>query len=64
MAELQRAISIPEPTDNVDSLWATCIALKEAVEVMQGIRGNREYALKTDVDAAINELQVTISKLP
>ena len=43
---IQRPISIPEPVNKVDSLWRTSQALKEAVEVIQGIRGNREYALR------------------
>lgn len=47
---IQRPISIPEPTNEVDSLWRTTQVLKEVVEIMQGIRGNREYALKCDLD--------------
>jgi hypothetical protein len=50
MSKVQRPISIPEPTNDVDSLWRTSQVLKEAVEIMQGIRGNREYALKCDLD--------------
>ena len=50
MAIIQKAISIPEPTNDPDALWRTTQALKETVEVMQGIRGNREYALLSDLD--------------
>jgi len=52
MANVQRPISIPEPINQVDSLWRTAQALKEAVEVIQGIRGNREYALLCDLQDA------------
>jgi hypothetical protein len=51
MANQQRPIGIPEPTNDVDSLWRTCQALKEAIEVLQGTRGNRAAALKTELDA-------------
>jgi hypothetical protein len=47
---VQKAIGIPEPTNKPDSLWRTTQALKEAVEVIQGIRGNREYALLCDLE--------------
>jgi len=47
---VQRAIAIPEPTNELSSLWRTTQALKEAVEVSQGIRGNREVALKADLE--------------
>jgi hypothetical protein len=50
MARVQKAISIPEPTNEVDSLWKTAQSLKEAVEMIQGIRGTREYALKCDLE--------------
>ncbi|GAJ00384.1 unnamed protein product, partial [marine sediment metagenome] len=49
---VQRPIAIPEPTNDPDSLWRTTQALKEAIEVFQGIRGNREYALLCDLEAA------------
>jgi len=49
--KIQNPIAIPEPTNNVDALWRTCQALKEAVEVLQGIRGNRAAALKVDLDS-------------
>jgi hypothetical protein len=52
MAIVQKAISIPEPVNQVDSLWRTTQALKEAVEMIQGIRGNREYALLCDLEDA------------
>ena len=47
---IQRPMSIPEPVNKLDSLWRTAQALKEAVEMMQGIRGNREYALKCELE--------------
>ena len=56
---IQRPISIPEPVNKVDSLWRTAQALKEAVEVIQGIRGNREYALKCE----LQDLEDLVSKL-
>ena len=46
----QKPISIPEPTNDVDSLWKTTQSLKEAVEVFQGLRGDREYALLCDLE--------------
>lgn len=52
MAIVQKAISIPEPINQVDSLWRTTQALKEAVEVLQGIRGNRAAALEADLEDA------------
>lgn len=54
--KVQRPISVPEPTNEVDSLWRTTQVLKEVVEVMQGIRGNREYALKCDLDDLSSEV--------
>ena len=60
---VQRAISIPEPTNNVDSLWSSVKAIKEAVETIQGIRGDREYALDSVMNEAINDLQVQINKI-
>ena len=56
MAIVQKPIAIPEPINQVDSLWRTTQALKEAVEVIQGIRGNREYALQCDLEDAINPI--------
>ena len=44
----QRAIGIPEPTDDPKALWRTCMALKEAVEMLQGTRGNRRAVLASD----------------
>lgn len=44
----QRAIGIPEPTDDPKALWRTCMALKEAVEILQGTRGNRRAVLASD----------------
>lgn len=56
MAIVQKPIAIPEPINQVDSLWRTTQALKEAVEVIQGVRGNREYALQCDLDDAVNAI--------
>ena len=50
LKKIQNPIAIPEPTNQVDALWRTCQALKEAVEVLQGIRGNRAAALKVELD--------------
>lgn len=61
--DVQKPISIPEPTNEVDSLWNSVKALKEAVETMQGIRGMREYALKVDLLDQINDLQEQIKKI-
>lgn len=61
---VQRRISIPEPTNDVDSLWRSVKALKEAVEMIQGIRGNRGYILEGDFDNAIGDLQKQIDALP
>ena len=55
-ARIQNPIAIPEPTNEVSALWRTCQALKEAVEVLQGERGNREAALKVDVNELRDEL--------
>lgn len=63
MACVQRPISIPEPVNEVDSLWVTTKALKEAVEVIQGIRGNREYALVCDTTETTNDLQNQINNI-
>lgn len=63
MAIIQNPIPIPEPINEVDSLWRTTQALKEAVEVLQGIRGAREAALSVDVDNAINLLQQEIDNI-
>ena len=56
---------VPEPTNNVDSLMATCLALKEAIETMARQSGNvansavfvrdlenldRRYSIVDDVD--------------
>jgi len=48
--KVQSPISIPEPTNEVDALWRTTQALKEAVEVLQGIRGDRAAALAVDLE--------------
>lgn len=58
---LQKAIAIPEPTNDPDALWRTTQALKEAVEVSQGIRGNREAALKCDLDEVGDTVTTIIS---
>ena len=55
-SRIQNPIAIPEPTNEVSALWRTCQALKEAVEILQGERGNREAALKVDLDDFRDEL--------
>ena len=60
----QKAISIPEPQVDLKSLWTTAKALKEAVEILQGIRGNRAAALESDVADRINHIQDQIDALP
>jgi hypothetical protein len=57
LKKIQSPIAIPEPTNQVDALWRTCMALKEAVEVLQGLRGNRAAALKVE----LNDLGDTIN---
>lgn len=57
LRKVQSPIAIPEPTNQVDALWRTCMALKEAVEVLQGLRGNRAAALKVE----LNDLGDTIN---
>jgi hypothetical protein len=63
MAVQQRPIAIPEPVNQVDSLWRTTQALKEAVEVLQGIRGSRTAALSTELQAAVTALQQEINNI-
>lgn len=57
---VQRPISIPEPTNDVDSLWASVKALKEAVETIQGIRGDREYVLVEDLNKLLGDINIEI----
>jgi len=59
----QRPIAIPEPVNQVDALWRTCQALKEAVEVLQGQRGNRAAALVTQLNSEIAYLQRQIANI-
>ena len=59
----QKAISIPEPTNEVNALWSSVKALKEAVEMIQGIRGDREAALKVDVLEELDDLQEQIKAI-
>lgn len=63
MTDIQAPISIPEPVADLDSLWNTCQALKEAVETIQGIRGSREYALQVDLEEAINVGQQLLAEV-
>jgi hypothetical protein len=56
MANQQKPVGIPEPTNDPDSLWRTTQALKEAVEILQGTRGNRAAALKSDLTDSVVEL--------
>ena len=60
---VQKAISIPEPTNDLDALWNTTKALKEAVEIMQGIRGDREYLLVEDFNSKLADLEKIIAEL-
>jgi len=53
----QRPISIPEPTNDVDSLWASVKALKEAVETIQGIRGDRAYVTESAYDSTLANIE-------
>lgn len=57
MAGTQKSVAIPEPTTDTDALWRTTQALKEAVEVLQGDRGNRSAALTVDVTTSVDDLQ-------
>ena len=52
-----KPISIPEPTNDVDSLWKTAQSLKEAVEIIQGIRGNRAAATEQDTVDLYREIE-------
>lgn len=61
MATIQSPIGIPEPTNDVDSLWRTTQALKEAVEILQGTRGNRPAALQSDLDIVGDTVTTIIS---
>lgn len=54
--ETQR-ISIPEPTNDPDALWRSVLILKEAVEVLQGIRGNRAAVTQIEYDKAIADIE-------
>lgn len=58
--KIQRAIGIPEPTNKPDALWRTTQALKEAVELLQGTRGNRAAVIQSELDKTLNDLQVQI----
>ena len=60
---VQIDISIPEPTNDLDALWSTTKALKEAVEMIQGIRGNREYVLVEDLEKQLDDIRKTIAEL-
>lgn len=57
MSRETQQISIPEPTPDPDALWKTAKALKEAVEILQGIRGNRAAVTQTEFDAAMAHLE-------
>lgn len=63
MARVTAPISIPEPVANVDSLWRTAQVLKEAVEVLQGIRGNRAAVIQDDLDNALADLDAVIAEV-
>ena len=59
--ETQR-ISIPEPTNDPDALWRSVLILKEAVEILQGIRGNRAAVTKSEYDKAIADIDDTLAE--
>jgi hypothetical protein len=61
MAKVTAPISIPEPVADIDSLWRTAQVLKEAVEVLQGIRGNRAAVIQEDLDNALGDLDKVIA---
>lgn len=63
MARETPPISIPEPVANIDSLWRTAQVLKEAVEVLQGIRGNRAAITQEAFDRALSDLDAAISSV-
>lgn len=62
MTRVTRPISIPEPTNDVDSLWKTAQVLKEAVEVLQGIRGNRAALTLEDLNSILANVQVAATE--
>ena len=59
--ETQR-ISISEPTNDPDALWRAVVLLKEAVEVLQGIRGNRADVTQNEYDKVIADLDNTLAE--
>ena len=57
MSRQTQKISIPEPTNDPDALWKTVKALKEAVEILQGIRGDRAAVTEDEFIRTIAELE-------
>ncbi len=55
--------AIPEPIAEINSVRSTAAALKESVEVMQGIRGDRSTASVTFQDLLRLGL-ITADQLP
>lgn len=55
--------AIPEPLAEINSVRSTAAALKEAVEVVQGVRGDRTTAAVTWQDLLALGL-ITADKLP
>lgn len=61
MTRVTQPITIPEPERDVDSLWRTAQVLKEAVEVLQGIRGNRAAVIQDDLDKLLSDIDDAIA---
>lgn len=61
MTRVTQPITIPEPERDVDSLWRTAQVLKEAVEVLQGIRGNRAAVIQADLDKLLADIDDAIA---
>lgn len=60
---MARKAAIPEPIAEINSVRATAAALKESVEVLQGIRGDRTTAAVT-WDDLLNLGLITAAQLP
>ena len=57
MTRVTQQITIPEPTNDPDALWRSVSMLKEAVELLQGIRGNRAAVVQEEADVIFNDLE-------
>lgn len=49
--------SIETPTTDPRSLQNTLLQVKEAIELIAGVRGNRPFAFASDMDATLNRLK-------